>query len=104
MLAGKVVPGGRRGDCPFERRRLPRIHRRLLALEHAPEDVNQENELAGAGNERREGHELVNRDHRDQVIDRRGRVSADGPSMPIKSIGMEMQETPAELIQKWTFA
>src|SRR5260370_2450445 len=44
-MAGKVVVRRRRCRRPLEGRRLPRIVSGLLALEHAPEEIEVENKL-----------------------------------------------------------
>src|SRR5260370_10900754 len=40
MHAGEIIEWRRRWDGPFESRRFPRIHRRLRALFHAPEQIH----------------------------------------------------------------
>src|SRR5581483_4294619 len=57
--SAEIVVRWRRGNCPLEGRRLPRIHVRLLALEHAPEQIDDEDHLGCDRNECRNRHELL---------------------------------------------
>ena len=88
-LAGPVAVRRRRGRRPLQAVRLPRVLAGLLALERAPEEVHEEDELRGAQDEGADGDELVDaaaaasgtrtgRDRRCAAGGRRCRCSASG--------------------------
>src|SRR5688572_25163822 len=60
-LAGPIAVGGRRRRRPLQAGGAPWVHVRLLALEGAPEEVDEENHLRRAQDERADGDELVER-------------------------------------------
>src|SRR5205814_3906365 len=70
--AGEVPVRRRGGRLPLERVRLPRIPRRALAGEHAPEEVDDEQYLAEPEDERADRDELVHRlEPKQEVVLRR---------------------------------
>src|SRR6516164_9597406 len=59
MLAGKIVKRRWRRNSPFESRSFPRVLGFLLAFEHTPEQVEDEDQLGGRRNEGGDRHEPV---------------------------------------------
>src|ERR1039457_7265790 len=57
VLAAEVVKGRRRRHGPLQRGRFPRVHGRLLAAFHAPEKINEEEDLRRRGEISRLRHE-----------------------------------------------
>src|SRR5262249_3820785 len=66
--AREVTVRRRRGGLPLERVRVPRVLLCPLAREHAPEEVDDENQLARAEDERAVGDERVHRLERLQEV------------------------------------
>src|SRR5580700_4254507 len=66
-VAAEIVVGRRSGGSPLERRRLPGIVGGFFTELHAPEKIEEKNQLPGDGNEGRVGHELLQGDQVVQV-------------------------------------
>src|ERR1700691_213797 len=58
-LASEIIEGWWRRHGPFQSRGLPGVLSCLRSLVHAPEKIEEEDELGRAGDERRDGHECV---------------------------------------------
>src|SRR6266567_787616 len=64
MFAAEIVPGWRRRNTPLERRSVLRVFRSRRTLIPAVDQVDDKDELSGAGAECRNGDELVQRQQR----------------------------------------
>src|SRR5258708_3121281 len=63
-MSAKIVVRRRRRRRPLERGRLPRIVTRLLPVFHAPEQIEEKDELRPNGDERHISDELLKRQQR----------------------------------------
>src|SRR5271156_5157138 len=60
--SSEIVVWRRSGGGPLQRGCLPGVVTRLRSLEHAPEQIKEEDQLSGDGYDCRVGHKLVQAD------------------------------------------
>src|SRR5208282_2688946 len=68
-MSAKIVVWRRSGGGPLQRGCLPWIITRLRSLEHAPEQIEEEDQLSGDGYDRRVGHKRVQANQRMQILE-----------------------------------
>src|SRR5450755_5044853 len=59
VMAAEFWEGGGGGHGPLQRGGIPRVHGGLLAVFHAPEQVDEEEDLDGGGSVSRLSHEVM---------------------------------------------
>src|SRR5437667_621772 len=107
MFSAEIVPGMWRRNTPLECRSAPRVFRSWRTLITAVDQIEDEDELRGAGAECRDGNEFVQRQQRSGVIIYERRITphvahqSEVMERPENAMGTDKGEPEMKLAQGW---